>query len=191
MIGGYVYRGAGAPELAGRYVFSDLCSGNVRTLTEVSPGSWQVRSVLDTSAGTNSFGEDAAGEVYYMLGNGLYRLVSDGAPVGGARARADWPAGAGPGAAGHRGHPAAGERPALRRDLLGAYLHFLAVLSGGVIGLFDRSATVSGTTILGRFPLEIVFDCAALDIQAAVRGGGAGVSGALAPQAGRADRRRA
>jgi glucose/arabinose dehydrogenase len=81
VIGGYVYRGAGAPELTGRYVFSDLCSGNVRTLTEVSPGSWQVRSVLDTSAGTNSFGEDAAGEVYYMLGNGLYRLVSDGAPV--------------------------------------------------------------------------------------------------------------
>jgi glucose/arabinose dehydrogenase len=81
VIGGYVYRGTGAPELAGRYVFSDLCSGNVRTLVEVSPGSWQVRSVLNTSAGTNSFGEDATGEVYYMLGNGLFRLVSDGMPA--------------------------------------------------------------------------------------------------------------
>jgi exosortase/archaeosortase family protein len=49
--------------------------------------------------------------------------------------------------------------------LLGAYLHFLAVLSGGLIGLFDRGVTVTGTRILGRFPLEIVFDCAALDIQ--------------------------
>ncbi len=81
IIGGYVYRGTSAPELAGRYVFSDECSGNVRTLTEVSPGSWQVRSVMDTSFGTHSFGEDATGEVYYMLGNGLFRLVSDGAPA--------------------------------------------------------------------------------------------------------------
>ena len=50
--------------------------------------------------------------------------------------------------------------------MLAGYLHFLAALSGGLIRLFDRSVTVSGTTIHGRFPLEIVFDCAALDIQA-------------------------
>ena len=50
--------------------------------------------------------------------------------------------------------------------MLAGYLHFLAALSGGLIRLFDSSVTVSGTTIHGRFPLEIVFDCAALDIQA-------------------------
>ncbi len=50
--------------------------------------------------------------------------------------------------------------------MLAGYLHFLAALSGGLIRLFDSSVRVSGTTIHGRFPLEIVFDCAALDIQA-------------------------
>jgi exosortase/archaeosortase family protein len=50
--------------------------------------------------------------------------------------------------------------------VLAGYLHFLAALSGGLIRLFDGSVTVSGTTIHGRFPLEIVFDCAALDVQA-------------------------
>jgi exosortase/archaeosortase family protein len=50
--------------------------------------------------------------------------------------------------------------------VLAGYLHFLAALSGGLIRLFDSSVTVSGTTIHGRFPLEIVFDCAALDVQA-------------------------
>jgi glucose/arabinose dehydrogenase len=89
IIGGYVYRGRGAPELIGRYVFSDLCSGNVRTLSEVSPGSWQVRPVLELGSGVTSFGEDAAGEVYYMLGNALFRLVSDGvAPAAAVPARA-------------------------------------------------------------------------------------------------------
>jgi exosortase/archaeosortase family protein len=54
--------------------------------------------------------------------------------------------------------------------VLAGYLHFLAALSGGLIRLFDSSVTVSGTTIHGRFPLEIVFDCAALDIQALYAG---------------------
>jgi exosortase/archaeosortase family protein len=50
--------------------------------------------------------------------------------------------------------------------MLAGYLRFVAALSGWIIARFDGSVTVSGTRILGRFPLEIVFDCAALDIQA-------------------------
>ena len=33
IIGGYVYRGAAIPELQGQYLFSDLCTGFVRSLS--------------------------------------------------------------------------------------------------------------------------------------------------------------
>lgn len=51
-------------------------------------------------------------------------------------------------------------------SLLHAYLRLLAAVSGWLIARFDSGVTVAGTRIHGRFPLEIVFDCAALDIQA-------------------------
>jgi exosortase/archaeosortase family protein len=53
----------------------------------------------------------------------------------------------------------------LRAALLG-YLRLLAAVSGWLIARVDDGVTVAGTRIHGRFPLEIVFDCAALDIQA-------------------------
>src|SRR5262249_42633185 len=62
--GGYFYRGGRAPELTRRYVFGDYCSGNIRTLTEVTPGNWQVQPLLPTSFGLTSFGEDVSGELY-------------------------------------------------------------------------------------------------------------------------------
>ena len=43
------------------------------------------------------------------------------------------------------------------------YLGFLARVSGGVVALFDSSVRVDGVFILGRRPLRIVLDCAALD----------------------------
>ena len=81
VIGGYVYRGNQAGELWGRYLFTDLCSGNLRAMVESPAGNWQVQSVLQTGGGVTSFGEGADGELYLMLGNGLHRLVSDGPPV--------------------------------------------------------------------------------------------------------------
>ena len=50
--------------------------------------------------------------------------------------------------------------------MLAGYLRFLAAVSGWLIARFDDGVSVAGTRIHGRFPLEIVFDCAALDIQA-------------------------
>jgi exosortase/archaeosortase family protein len=50
--------------------------------------------------------------------------------------------------------------------LLSAYLRGLASVAGGVIGLLDHTAAARGTTIEGRFPLQIVLDCSAADAQA-------------------------
>jgi exosortase/archaeosortase family protein len=60
--------------------------------------------------------------------------------------------------------PYAPDAPAVRA--LSRYLELMAAASGLVIGLWDSSVRVVGTSIHGRFPLEIVLDCAALDAQA-------------------------
>ncbi|HEY6720572.1 MAG TPA: PQQ-dependent sugar dehydrogenase [Burkholderiales bacterium] len=71
IIGGYVYRGAAIPELRGQYVFSDFCSGFVRALSLVN-GVVTVGQAT-ANAGSNvvqSFGQDAAGELYILTGDG-------------------------------------------------------------------------------------------------------------------------
>jgi len=77
--GGYVYRGAALPELAGWYLFADYCTGSVfgipSDVTELTPP----RELLDTDAAVSTFGEDADGELYLAdLSNGtVYRIVAD------------------------------------------------------------------------------------------------------------------
>jgi glucose/arabinose dehydrogenase len=74
--GGYVYRGAAIPRLAGMYVYGDYCSGEIFGLR----GSTR-RVVLDTSLAISSFGEDEAGEVYVVdyRGGAVYRLIAGAA----------------------------------------------------------------------------------------------------------------
>jgi len=63
IIGGYVYRGAAIPALQGRYLFSDLCTGFVRTLS----GGTTVTEAPTVNVGTPfSFGQDGFGEVYVL-----------------------------------------------------------------------------------------------------------------------------
>ena len=73
--GGFRYRGTATPELAGRYVFGDYCSGSIRTLTETTPGNWQVAPLVQGGTGLTSFGEDSSGELYATIGNGVFRLT--------------------------------------------------------------------------------------------------------------------
>lgn len=47
--------------------------------------------------------------------------------------------------------------------LLAGYLTVVARVSGGCVALFDSSVRVDGAFIMGRQPLQIVLDCAALD----------------------------
>jgi glucose/arabinose dehydrogenase len=77
--GGYVYRGARLPILAGRYLYADYCAGWVRSLTFAGG---QATDLMDWSAdlapggSVTSFGEDAAGELYILTqGGAIYRIV--------------------------------------------------------------------------------------------------------------------
>ena len=75
IIGGYVAHGPGLGTLVGRYVYGDLCQGQIRSFSPATP------STTDRSEGIhvedlNSFGEDSCGRLYAVSGNGpIYRMV--------------------------------------------------------------------------------------------------------------------
>ncbi len=73
--GGYVYRGARIPALQGAYLYGDYCSGKVWGLVQAD-GKVVDRRELNVGAGHSifSFGEDAAGELYLLAADGLYRM---------------------------------------------------------------------------------------------------------------------
>lgn len=76
--GGYVYRGAAIPALAGTYFFADYCAGWVRSLRLAGGRATQVTDWPSLAPGDAipSFGEDARGELYILTaGGGVYRIV--------------------------------------------------------------------------------------------------------------------
>jgi glucose/arabinose dehydrogenase len=76
VIGGFVYRGAGIPGLAGRYLYGDLCTGDLWAAAEEG-GLWPSRLLPVALPLVTSFGEDAAGEpILTSLGGDVYRLIA-------------------------------------------------------------------------------------------------------------------
>ena len=85
--GGFVYRGAAIPDLAGHYLFTDYCSALLRSIRwDPSTGSggavtahWDWKLVLDPDAKLAklvSFAEDPDGELYLVsLAGALYKIV--------------------------------------------------------------------------------------------------------------------
>ena len=77
--GGYVYRGAALPELAGQYFFADYCDGRIRSLTYAdgkasAETDWS--GLLGIPGNITSFGTDGAGELYVTTIDGqLLKLV--------------------------------------------------------------------------------------------------------------------
>jgi glucose/arabinose dehydrogenase len=78
--GGYVYRGSAIDGMQGRYLFGDYCSGALSTLTQKGT-KWNAdplrfsESAAATYPNLVSFGQDKAGELYVLSGNGdLSRL---------------------------------------------------------------------------------------------------------------------
>ncbi len=74
--GGHVYRGSAIPGLSGRYFYADYCQQWVRSL-EIQGSSVEVH---DSGVGglgpVTSFGEDTAGELYFLTEGGrVYRLI--------------------------------------------------------------------------------------------------------------------
>jgi len=76
--GGFVYRGSAIPDLAGRYVFGDYCSGDI---TALDLGTLDDPVVADTGFELTSFGEDIDGELYAAVGDEIYALISAGTPT--------------------------------------------------------------------------------------------------------------
>lgn len=70
--GGYRYRGS-IPQLAGLYIFGDYCTGRIWAY---NPGTDTATQILADQILGNilSFAEDAAGELYVLTGDTLWRL---------------------------------------------------------------------------------------------------------------------
>jgi glucose/arabinose dehydrogenase len=73
IIGGCVYRGSKVPELRGAYLFADYVGGQVYSLRfdEASNRAISVAPIEPPTMPVFSFGEDAAGEVYFMTNQGI------------------------------------------------------------------------------------------------------------------------
>jgi glucose/arabinose dehydrogenase len=77
VIGGYVARGPGLGDLYGRYLYADLCLGEIRSFL---PGPAPIPAASDRGEGIqveslHSFGEDSCGRLYAVSGDGpVYRL---------------------------------------------------------------------------------------------------------------------
>jgi glucose/arabinose dehydrogenase len=62
--GGYRYRGADSPGLAGLYLYGDFCTGKIWTAEVNAQGAWTTELLEDTGLQITAFGEDEAGEIY-------------------------------------------------------------------------------------------------------------------------------
>jgi glucose/arabinose dehydrogenase len=78
IIGGYVYRGQTLPDLQGKYLFGDFCTGFVWTLTKEENGRFRMDRLLRREEmRLASFALDAEGEIYALdVAYGIiYKLV--------------------------------------------------------------------------------------------------------------------
>ena len=73
--GGYVYRGNRIRALRGAYVFGDYCTGVVRALVQEGGRNADERTIdVGGTMPIQSFGEDAAGELYLLSTTGIFRF---------------------------------------------------------------------------------------------------------------------
>jgi hypothetical protein len=72
VIGGFVYRGTRVPQLKGHYVYSDYCSGWIRSFRYSAGQAVERRQWRAPALGSVlSFGEDGAGELYVLTSAGI------------------------------------------------------------------------------------------------------------------------
>jgi len=74
--GGFVYRGRALPELAGRYFYSDFCTGFLKSFSATSAGIVEQRDWnLPDIGRVVSFGQDAEGELYLVAASGTIHKI--------------------------------------------------------------------------------------------------------------------
>ena len=76
--GGYVVRHRDLASLLGRYVYVDLCGGDVRSLVLAKPRATGDAPTGITRGSVFSFGEDSCGHLYMASGGGAVDLLVDG-----------------------------------------------------------------------------------------------------------------
>jgi glucose/arabinose dehydrogenase len=79
IMGGYVYRGTQIPELAGRYLYADLCTGELRSIKLGIP--FAVGDRPESAPGAinpHSLGEDANCNLYLTDGDAVDKIVGSG-----------------------------------------------------------------------------------------------------------------
>jgi hypothetical protein len=75
IIGGYVATGPGMGDLTGRYLYGDLCEGDIRSFSLASPMTTDRAEGLQIGE-LNSFGQDSCGRLYAISGGGpVFRLI--------------------------------------------------------------------------------------------------------------------
>ncbi len=76
--GGFVYRGAAFPTLAGVYLFGDYCSGRLWGVASGGPDEQDPVLLAETGRTISSFGEDDAGELYLtdLAAGSLWRITA-------------------------------------------------------------------------------------------------------------------
>jgi glucose/arabinose dehydrogenase len=72
--GGFVYRGARIPDLAGAYLFADYCDGELRALVQAGGRVTGARRLGVDPGNVVSFGQDAAGELYVLTPSTVFRI---------------------------------------------------------------------------------------------------------------------
>lgn len=76
--GGYVYRGCQYPDLYGKYIYGDFCSGRIWVLAQDEEGNWANEIIYETNGMISTFGEDEYGEMYVVdYFNGVYKIGDD------------------------------------------------------------------------------------------------------------------
>jgi len=78
IIGGYVARDPNLGDLYGRYLYADLCEGELRSFAPLAPFASDRGEGVHVE-GLHSFGEDSCGRLYAVSGNGpVYRIAGSG-----------------------------------------------------------------------------------------------------------------
>ncbi|HSL24911.1 MAG TPA: PQQ-dependent sugar dehydrogenase, partial [Acidimicrobiia bacterium] len=74
--GGFVYRGAAIPELAGHYLYGDWCGGWIRSFRYQGGEAVDHQSRFEDVGQINSFGIDSTGELYVLTYEGeVFKIV--------------------------------------------------------------------------------------------------------------------
>jgi len=76
--GGYVVRDPELPSLHGRYVYSDFCAGQIRSLIPDTGGARDDKPLGLSDSNISSFGEDATGHVYVVSLSGTVSRLAPG-----------------------------------------------------------------------------------------------------------------